>query len=141
MDNGRLPRRAGVLERAPYGGTLLLDEVSDMPLETQGKIVRALQEQTLRTHRRFGAAMKVDIRVLATSNRDLQAEITAGRFREDLYYRLAVVPLRLPGLARTPGRYPRTGPPSVLMARSAENAGMPGAGPLSADAHERTASL
>jgi len=89
-------RRAGVLERA-HGGTLFLDEVSDMPLETQGKIVRALQDQTFE---RLGgsARVKVDVRVITTSNRDLQAEIAAGRFREDLYYRLAVVPLRVPAL-------------------------------------------
>ena len=86
------PRRAGVLERA-HGGTLLLDEVSDMPLETQGKIVRALQDQTFE---RLGgsARVKVDVRVLSTTNRDLQTEIATGRFREDLYYRLAVVPVR-----------------------------------------------
>src|SRR5205823_6372559 len=90
------PRRAGVLERA-HGGTLLLDEVSDMPLETQGKIVRALQDQTFE---RLGGSLrvKVDVRVLATTNRDLQAEIAASRFREDLYYRLAVVPIRMPSL-------------------------------------------
>src|SRR5271167_977655 len=90
------PRRAGVLERA-HGGTLLLDEVSDMPLETQGKIVRALQDQTFE---RLGgsARVKVDVRVLSTTNRDLQTEIAAGRFREDLYYRLAVVPLKVPAL-------------------------------------------
>ena len=88
------PRRAGVLEQA-HGGTLVLDEVSDMPLETQGKIVRALQDQTFE---RIGGSqrVKVDVRVLSTSNKDLQAEIAAGRFREDLFYRLAVVPLRVP---------------------------------------------
>lgn len=90
------PRRAGVLERA-HGGTLLLDEISDMPPETQGKIVRALQDQTFE---RLGGSsrVKVDVRVLATTNKDLTAEIAAGRFREDLYYRLAVVPLRVPSL-------------------------------------------
>ena len=90
------PRRAGVLERA-HGGTLLLDEVSDMPLETQGKIVRALQDSTFE---RLGgsARVKVDVRVLSTTNKDLQSEIAAGRFREDLYYRLAVVPLKVPAL-------------------------------------------
>ena len=90
------PRRAGVLERA-HGGTLLLDEVADMPLETQGKIVRALQEQGFE---RIGGAtrVKVDVRVVATSNRDLQAEIPGGRCREDLFYRLAVAPLKVPAL-------------------------------------------
>ena len=90
------PRRAGVLERA-HGGTLLLDEISDMPAETQGKIVRALQDQTFE---RLGgnSRVKVDVRVLTTTNKDLAAEIAAGRFREDLYYRLAVVPLKVPSL-------------------------------------------
>jgi two-component system nitrogen regulation response regulator NtrX len=85
-----------VLERA-HGGTLLLDEIADMPLETQGKIVRALQEQGFS---RIGGSVpvKVDVRVISTSNRDLAAEIAAGRFREDLFYRLAVVPLRVPAL-------------------------------------------
>jgi two-component system nitrogen regulation response regulator NtrX len=93
---GDAPRRAGTLERA-HGGTLLLDEVADMPLETQGKIVRALQEQGFS---RIGGTtpVKVDVRVIATTNRDLQAEIGAGRFREDLFYRLSVVPLRMPAL-------------------------------------------
>ncbi|HYF09049.1 MAG TPA: sigma-54 dependent transcriptional regulator, partial [Acetobacteraceae bacterium] len=90
------PRRAGLLERA-HGGTLLLDEVADMPLETQGKIVRALQEQGFERVG-GGTRVKVDVRVLSTTNRDLQAEIAAGRFREDLYYRLAVVPIHVPPL-------------------------------------------
>ncbi len=115
------PRRAGVLERA-HGGTLLLDEVSDMPLETQGKIVRALQDQTFE---RLGgsARVKVDVRVLSTTNRDLQAEIGAGRFREDLYYRLAVVPVRVPAL-----RERREDVPTLALhfiGRSAESSGIP----------------
>lgn len=115
------PRRAGVLERA-HGGTLLLDEVADMPLETQGKIVRALQEQGFE---RVGGAtrVKVDVRVIATTNRDLQAEIAAGRFREDLYYRLAVVPLKIPSL-----RERREDVPALarhFMGRSGELSGMP----------------
>ncbi len=75
--------RSGVLERA-HGGTLLLDEVADMPLETQGKIVRALQDQSFE---RVGGSsrVKVDVRVISTTNRDLQAEINNGRFREDFY--------------------------------------------------------
>jgi two-component system nitrogen regulation response regulator NtrX len=90
------PRRAGVLEIA-HGGTLLLDEVADMPLETQGKIVRVLQDSSFE---RIGgsARVKVDVRVLATTNRDLAAEIAAGKFREDLFYRLNVVPLKIPPL-------------------------------------------
>jgi two-component system nitrogen regulation response regulator NtrX len=121
-DPGQAPRRAGVLERA-HTGTLLLDEVSDMPLETQGKIVRALQDQSFE---RLGgsARVRVDVRVLSTSNRDLQAEIAAGRFREDLYYRLAVVPLRTPSLRERRDDIPVLA--REFIARSAESAGMPG---------------
>ncbi len=91
-----LQRRTGVLEKA-HGGTLVLDEVADMPLETQGKIVRALQDQTFQ---RVGGSsrVKVDVRVIAITNRDLNQEIANGRFRKDLYYRLAVVPLKIPSL-------------------------------------------
>ena len=115
------PRRAGVLERA-HNGTLLLDEVSDMPIETQGKIVRALQDQTFE---RLGgsARIKVDVRVIATTNRDLTAEIAVGRFREDLYYRLAVVPLRVPGLKERREDVPVLA--RYFIARSAESSGMP----------------
>ncbi len=123
------PRRTGVLERA-HGGTLLLDEVADMPVETQGKIVRALQDQTF--ERVGGAArVKVDVRVLATTNRDLQAEIAASRFREDLYYRLAVVPLRIPSLRERRDDIPDLA--RLFLARSAETAGLP-TRELSADA-------
>jgi len=120
-DAAAQPRRAGVLERA-HGGTLLLDEVSDMPLETQGKIVRALQDQTFE---RLGgsARVKVDVRVLATSNKDLQGEIAAGRFREDFYYRLAVVPLKVPALRDRCEDVPVLA--GYFMARSAETSGMP----------------
>jgi two-component system, NtrC family, nitrogen regulation response regulator NtrX len=113
------PRRAGVLERA-HGGTLLLDEIADMPLETQGKIVRALQEQGFS---RIGGTLpvKVDVRVISTSNRDLAAEIAAGRFREDLFYRLAVVPLRVPALRDRRDDIP--GLARHFLARSAEIAG------------------
>ena len=89
------PRKIGVFEEA-HGGTLFLDEVADMPLETQGKIVRGLQEQTF--ERLGGGRIEVDVRVMASTNRDLAAEVSAGRFREDLYYRLAVVPIRVPAL-------------------------------------------
>src|SRR5919206_3604971 len=90
------PRKIGTFEQA-HGGTLFLDEVADMPPETQGKIVRVLQEQTFE---RVGGAgrVEVDVRVIASSNRDLSAEIAAGRFREDLFYRLSVVPIRVPPL-------------------------------------------
>jgi two-component system nitrogen regulation response regulator NtrX len=115
------PRKTGTFEQA-HGGTLLLDEVADMPLETQGKIVRALQEQTFE---RVGGGnrVEVDVRVIATSNRDLQAEIEAGRFRQDLFYRLAVVPVRVPSLAERREDIPQLG--RHFMQRSAEAAGLP----------------
>ncbi len=119
-DPGKQPRRAGVLERA-HGGTLLLDEVADMPLETQGKIVRALQDQSF--ERIGGAArVKVDVRVVATTNRELQAEIASGRFREDLYYRLAVVPLRVPSLKERREDIPALS--RHFIERSVESSGM-----------------
>ena len=90
------PRKIGTFERA-HGGTLFLDEVADMPLETQGKIVRVLQEQTFE---RVGGSnrVEVDVRVVASTNRELGGEISAGRFREDLFYRLNVVPIKVPSL-------------------------------------------
>jgi two-component system, NtrC family, nitrogen regulation response regulator NtrX len=95
-DNDGAPRKIGTFERA-HGGTLFLDEVADMPLETQGKIVRVLQEQTFE---RIGGSsrVEVDVRVVASSNRELAAEISGGRFREDLFYRLNVVPIKVPPL-------------------------------------------
>lgn len=95
-DGTDAPRKIGTFEQA-HGGTLLLDEVADMPLETQGKIVRVLQDQTFERVG-GGTRVEVDVRVIATTNRDLQAELAAGRFREDLYYRLNVVPIRVPSL-------------------------------------------
>ncbi|MCB9945272.1 MAG: sigma-54-dependent Fis family transcriptional regulator [Geminicoccaceae bacterium] len=91
------PPVVGMMERAD-GGTLVLDEVADMPLDTQGKILRALQD---RGFVRPGGdrQREVDVRIITTTNRDLTAEMAAGRFREDLYYRLNVVPLPMPPLA------------------------------------------
>lgn len=90
-------RRVGVLEQA-HGGTLLLDEIADMPIETQSKIVRVLHRP--RFNRLGGEGwVEVDARVIATTNRDLKREIDAGNFREDLYYRLNVVPLTVPPLS------------------------------------------
>ncbi len=90
------PQRVGVLEQAD-GGTLLLDEVADMPLETQGKIVRALHEQAFQRVG-GGPSVQVDVRVIAATARDLRALMAEGRFREDLFYRLSVVPLVMPPL-------------------------------------------
>src|SRR5574338_1680821 len=88
--------RPGLLEHA-HGGTLFLDEIADMPITTQGKILRVLTDQSY--HRIGGQRpIKVDVRVLSATSRNLADEITDGRFREDLYYRLNVVPVRIPPL-------------------------------------------
>lgn len=89
-------RKAGVMEMA-NGGTLLLDEVADMPVETQAKIVRVLQDQYFT---RIGGSEKieVDIRIIASTNQNLQELMLAGRFRQDLFYRLNVVPIHMPSL-------------------------------------------
>jgi len=91
------PRKVGALESA-HGGTLFVDEVSDMPAETQGKVLRVLVEQKFV---RIGGANKVhvDVRIISSSGRDLERLIVEGRFREDLYHRLNVVPLKVPGLS------------------------------------------
>src|SRR5262245_27522090 len=116
--------KVGFLEQS-HGGTLLLDEVADMPLETQGKIVRVLQEQTFE---RVGGKTKVevDVRVIASTSRDLQAEMGAGKFRQDLFYRLNVVPMRVPGL-----RERRDDIPELLdhfMHLASEQTGLPSRG-------------
>jgi two-component system nitrogen regulation response regulator NtrX len=91
------PRKVGALEEG-HGGTLYIDEVADMPLETQGKILRVLVEQKFL---RLGGSQKVsvDVRIISSTSRDLEREMAEGRFREDLYHRLNVVPLRVPSLA------------------------------------------
>ena len=93
---GALARRRGRFELA-HGGTLFLDEVGDMSLKTQAKVLRALEEQAFE---RVGGkdTVRVDVRVIAASNRDLTALIKDGGFREDLYYRLAVIPIDVPPL-------------------------------------------
>ncbi|MBL28728.1 MAG: sigma-54-dependent Fis family transcriptional regulator [Rhodospirillaceae bacterium] len=98
---GAVARRIGKFEAAD-GGTLLLDEISEMDIRLQAKLLRAIQEREID---RVGGAkpVKVDIRLVATTNRDLAAEVKAGTFREDLYFRLNVVNLRLPPLRERPG--------------------------------------
>ena len=93
---GAYKRSLGAFERA-HGGTLLLDEISEMRIDLQPKLLRVLQE---REFERLGGSgnIKVDVRIIATTNRDLAAHIAAGRFRQDLYYRLSVLPILVPPL-------------------------------------------
>ena len=93
---GAIKRVAGAFERA-HGGTLLLDEISEMRLDLQAKLLRVLQEQEFE---RVGGTspIKVDVRIIATTNRDLAGEAEAGRFRRDLFFRLSVIPIELPPL-------------------------------------------
>jgi two-component system nitrogen regulation response regulator NtrX len=95
--NGTQPRKIGALEEA-HGGTLFIDEIADMPRETQNKILRVLVDQTFQ---RVEGSTKVavDVRIVSSTSRNIEAEIAAGRFREDLYHRLSVVPIRVPPLA------------------------------------------
>ena len=99
--SGAVGRRVGKFEAAE-GGTLLLDEISEMDIRLQAKLLRALQEREI--DRLGGAApVRVNVRILATTNRDLTAEVTRGHFREDLFFRLNVVSLRVPPLRERPG--------------------------------------
>jgi two-component system nitrogen regulation response regulator NtrX len=93
---GAVADRRGKFELA-HGGTIFLDEIGDMSLKTQAKVLRVLQEQVMEA---VGGStrIRVDARVLAATNKDLSAEIRAGRFREDLYFRLNVVPIAVPAL-------------------------------------------
>jgi two-component system nitrogen regulation response regulator NtrX len=120
-EDGEGGRKVGYFEAA-HTGTLFLDEVTDMPLETQGKIVRVLQEQIFE---RVGGSNKVevDVRVVASATRDIQDEIRAGNFREDLFYRLAVVPIDVPALTRRREDIPMLA--AHFMGRAAKRAGQP----------------
>ncbi len=93
---GAIADRPGKFEQA-NGGTLFLDEIGDMSLDAQAKVLRALQESRI-TRVGDSKEIKVDVRVLAATNKDLREEISAGRFREDLYHRLAVIVVRVPAL-------------------------------------------
>src|SRR5882757_5606626 len=97
QSNGEHQRKTGALEEA-HGGTLFIDEIADMPRETQNKILRVLVDQTFQ---RVAGSNKVsvDVRIISSTGRNIEAEIAAGRFREDLYHRLSVVPIRVPPLA------------------------------------------
>lgn len=97
QSSGEQQRKAGALEEA-HGGTLFIDEIADMPRETQNKILRVLVDQTFQ---RVGGTNKVsvDVRIVSSTARNLEEEIAQGRFREDLYHRLSVVPIRVPPLS------------------------------------------
>lgn len=113
--------KVGLFEQA-HGGTLFIDEVADMPLETQARILRALQEQSF-TRVRGNQKVEVDVRVVAASNRDLQYEMDAGRLRKDLYYRLNVVPLKVPSLSERREDVPALC--EYFLKRSSEMMGLP----------------
>src|SRR5690606_31203460 len=93
---GAVASRQGAFELA-NGGTLFLDEIGELPLDLQPKLLRALETRTIR---RVGGnqSIHVDIRVIAASKRNLRLEVERGKFREDLFFRLAVVPIELPPL-------------------------------------------
>jgi two-component system nitrogen regulation response regulator NtrX len=114
-------RKVGALEEA-HGGTLYIDEIADMPRETQGKILRVLVEQTFL---RVGGStkVKVDVRILSSSARDLELEITEGTLREDLFHRLSVVPIRVPALAERREDIPEL--VRFFMEQIARTAGLP----------------
>jgi two-component system, NtrC family, nitrogen regulation response regulator NtrX len=97
QSSGEQARKVGALEEA-HGGTLFIDEIGDMPRETQNKILRVLVDQTFQ---RVGGTNKVEVnvRIITSTARNLEEEIAAGRFREDLFHRLSVVPIRVPPLA------------------------------------------
>ena len=101
---GAIRRVEGAFERANHG-TLLLDEIGEMRIDLQAKLLRVLQEQEFE---RVGGTqpIKVDVRIIATTNRDLAAEAAAGRFRQDLYYRLSVIPMSIPPLRDRPEDVP-----------------------------------
>ena len=115
------PRKTGALEEA-HGGTLYIDEIADMPRDTQAKILRVLVDQNFT---RVGGATRVhvDVRVVSSTARDLPREIQDGRFREDLFHRLAVVPIRVPSLAERREDIPEL--IDFFMEQLAANSGLP----------------
>src|SRR5205823_5971760 len=101
---GAIKRVEGAFERA-NGGTLLLDEITEMRLDLQSKLLRVLQEQEFE---RVGgtATIQVDVRIIATTNRDLEEAVERGEFRRDLFYRLSVLPIHIPSLRERPEDIP-----------------------------------
>jgi len=119
--NGSQSRKIGALEEA-HGGSLFIDEIADMPRETQNKVMRVLVEQTFQ---RVGGAgrVTVDVRIISSTSRNIEADIEAGRFREDLYHRLSVVPVRVPSLAERREDIPEL--VEYFMAQIAQATGLP----------------
>jgi transcriptional regulator with GAF, ATPase, and Fis domain len=132
---GAIQSRIGRFEQA-HGGTLFLDEIGDLPLDLQSKLLRVLQE---REFQRLGSSetVKVDVRVVAATNCDLERRIDEGRFREDLYYRLNVVPIPMPPLRRRRSDIPLLAAHFVEKICRSEGLGLKR---LAADALERLAS-
>ena len=118
---GAVARRIGKFEEAS-GGTLFLDEISEMDINLQAKLLRAIQEKEID---RIGSnkPVKVDIRLIATTNRDLEREVKAGTFRQDLYFRLNVINLTLPALRERKGDIPRLS--EFFLKKYAEQNGVP----------------
>ncbi len=118
---GGKPKAIGLLERA-HGGTLMFDEVGDMPLETQNKILRVLVDQRFK---RVGgdAPVSVDVRIVSSTSRDLLADAANGRFREDLFHRLNVVPVAAPSLSERRDDIPALS--AYFIDRIARSAGFP----------------
>ncbi|MCY1481325.1 Transcriptional regulatory protein ZraR [compost metagenome] len=129
---GAIEDKQGLFQAA-NGGTLFLDEVADLPLAMQVKLLRAIQEKAIRT---VGGQQEqvVDVRVLCATHKDLAAEVAAGRFRQDLYYRLNVIELRVPPLRER--REDIAAIAEVVLKRLADGSGLPAA-KLTADAQEK----
>ncbi len=119
--NGATNRKVGALEEA-HGGSLFIDEIADMPRETQNKILRVLVDQTFQ---RVGGNTKVtvDVRIVSSTSRNIESDIAAGKFREDLYHRLSVVPIRVPGLAERRDDIPEL--VEYFMGQISQNTGLP----------------
>jgi transcriptional regulator with GAF, ATPase, and Fis domain len=124
---GAVSARVGRFEQA-HKGTIFLDEIGDMPIELQAKLLRVLQEREIQ---RLGSSdtIKVDVRVVAATNVDLQERIRQGRFREDLYYRLNVVPLQMPPLRKRASDIPALANHFIRKNCAAENIPLKHVGP------------